>query len=1030
MNSPTYNELLEENLKLKKVLQENKNDYKEIFEEASDAIFIANPSGYCIDVNENGCKIIGYTKEEILGKNIEDLLAKEESKNIQLDYEQLNNNYTIMSEYKMIHKDGKTIYGEISSKKLKNGNLIGIVRDITDKKLLEIKIKENELKFSKIFKLTPNAVSITSNKTGEIMAINDHCLYLTGYTKEELIGNTTLLANLWASPSERDRLISKLKKDGFLENEEVLVKSKDNNFYTCLLSAEFIELDNELYTLNLLQNITEQKKIQDILNREKKQLKTLIETIPDLVWFKDIKGVYLGCNHRFETLLGVKEIEIIGKTDYDFFTKELADFFRESDKKAIETNKPINNLEWVSFAEDNHTELVQTIITPLYDHSNNLIGILGIAHDMTKLYKYQEEIKKREELYSAIFNYANDSIALVDAETGAFIEFNEACYKKLGYTKEEFSKITVMDISAVNTKEEVFKKINFFKDSNSTFEAKHISKNKKIMDVRISVKGIELQNKKYLISLWSDITENKLKEAKLLELTNNLNTAQALAKIGSWSLDLKTNKLICSDEMFNIFEIEKNTFNYNLDSYLALIPPEEINNLSETYKESILNKKPYDIIHRLITKSGNVKYINEKCFTEYDENGKAYRSFGTSQDVTEKIIIESKLQESEKKLKTALKTAKLGYWEMNLKEQTASWSDETYEIFEEKKGDYEITFEKVISFVPDEEKEFLYKAYFDSIKNNTPYNIIHKIITKGGNIKYINERCNTEYDKDNNPIRSIGTSQDITERVKMELEIKLLNQELEKKVKERTIQLESANKDLEAFAYSVSHDLRAPLRHIDGFTNLLKMRLPVHNEESDKYINKIIDSSKRLSLMIEELLQFSRLGRKDFERKNVNLNELVHQIIEQYKLDFINRKIKFEIGELPNVLGDQILLHSVFENLISNAIKFTSKKDESIISIGLLKENEDLLLLSNKTNISSSSIDKNNQVIYIKDNGVGFNIEYIDKLFGVFQRLHNNDEFEGIGIGLANVKKIIKKHGWDIYAEGELNKGATFYIIM
>ncbi|MFN4151193.1 MAG: sensor histidine kinase, partial [Candidatus Sericytochromatia bacterium] len=227
----------------------------------------------------------------------------------------------------------------------------------------------------------------------------------------------------------------------------------------------------------------------------------------------------------------------------------------------------------------------------------------------------------------------------------------------------------------------------------------------------------------------------------------------------------------------------------------------------------------------------------------------------------------------------------------------------------------------------------------------------------------------------------------------------------------RTMLLEKANKDLESFAYSVSHDLRAPIRHIDAFSKILHNTIKDNiNEESERYFNKINSASKKMSKMIDDLLLFSRLGRKVLDKKDINLNILVKDVIEKYKKDIGERKIEFKITELPIVNGDNDLIQIVFENLISNAIKFTSKKDIAVIEIGQIK-NED---------------ESNN--IYIKDNGVGFDMNYINKLFGIFQRLHTEQEFEGTGIGLANIKQIIQKHGWEIRGEGKINEGATFYI--
>jgi PAS domain S-box-containing protein len=258
----------------------------------------------------------------------------------------------------------------------------------------------------------------------------------------------------------------------------------------------------------------------------------------------------------------------------------------------------------------------------------------------------------------------------------------------------------------------------------------------------------------------------------------------------------------------------------------------------------------------------------------------------------------------------------------------------------------------------------------------------------------------------------IFSALDITERKKAEDEIIKLNLELEERVLERTDKLQIANRDLETFAYSISHDLRAPIRHIDGFVKLMFSKIPEPSGTIIDYFNKIKASSERMSSMIESLLSFSRLGRKELILSEVDLNIVVNEVIDEMMPDVGNRHMKWIIFPLPVIKCDKLLIKMVFENLISNAIKYTSRTKNPTIKIGF------------------SLLDGNRVEIYIKDNGAGFDMAYANKLFGVFQRLHTSEEFEGIGIGLANVRQIVEKHKGKVRAEGELNKGAVFYVTL
>ncbi|MBU0622321.1 MAG: PAS domain S-box protein [Gammaproteobacteria bacterium] len=355
------------------------------------------------------------------------------------------------------------------------------------------------------------------------------------------------------------------------------------------------------------------------------------------------------------------------------------------------------------------------------------------------------------------------------------------------------------------------------------------------------------------------------------------------------------------------------------------------------------------------------------------------------------------------------RAGRLGVWDWDLQKNELVWDDRMYELYGVKREEFSGAYEAWLQGIHPDDRVPSDEISKQAQSGEREYDTEFRVVWPDGSIHYLKAYGQFVRDAEGKPLRMTGVNFDITGLKEAENKVNELNRDLEKRVNERTAQLEEANKELEAFSYSVSHDLRTPLRAIDGFSHiLLEDYSDKLDDEGKRLLNVVRDNTCRMGQLIDDILKFSRAGRLELNFSEIDMEHLAHFVFEELQPSVTNSKLQMEIEHLPPARGDSAMMRQVFVNLLSNAIKFSRNNAIPKIQVGVTVKDDET-------------------IYYVKDNGAGFDMQYSDKLFGVFQRLHSMNEFEGTGIGLAIVKRIIARHGGRVWAEGKVGEGATFY---
>lgn len=634
---------------------------------------------------------------------------------------------------------------------------------------------------------------------------------------------------------------------------------------------------------------------------------------------------------------------------------------------------------------------------------------LGIVYDITERKQAEAALKVREEQYRLLVESQDEGLAIVDGNE-RFLFVNPAGCRIFGVpvgtlNGRSLSEFTDQSNFKIITEQTKLRQA----DRSNVYELEIIRGDNAKRIIKINAKPHYNDSGRVFASfgVFQDITERRQSEKKLRETEETYKTLVEASPDAVTMSDLEGRMIFVSDQTLKLHGYSQPDELLGKPAFL-LIDPKDHLRAADNMKMTLVRGSIRDVEYIFLKKDGTTFVGELNASLVRDSQGLPRAFIATTRDVTEHRKSEELVRKSEERYRRLLESVTDYTYTVRVadgKPVSTEHGPNCLAVTGYTAEEYFSQPHLWISMVHDEDKPLVMDQVEGALKGETVPPLEHRIIHKNGAVRWVKNTIVPRFDDQGTLIAYDGLILDITERKLAEIEVNKLNQALQRYV----TQLEDVNREQESFNYTVSHGLRTPLVSIGGFSNLLLKEHASHiTPECKQYLNVIRNNSIKMEKMIDDLLTRSYLGWKPMMEIELDINGLVHVIIEELKTLVNGRNIHYNVGSLANVRADRVMIHQVFTNYLTNAIKFTRSREFSVIEIGGWRELEE-------------------NIYFVRDNGIGFDMKQADKVFSAFQRLHDRQEFKGTGVGLSITQRIIHRHGGRVWAESEPGKGSTFY---
>lgn len=989
--------------------------WADAFEGCAHGIAIGDPDTNRIVVcNPAFANMLHSRLEDVAGSSILSLYALSDHEHVRNNVERADQIGHTRYEARMLRKDGSDFPAQMDLVSVlgDDGELVyrvATAQDISERKLADDKIIQQARLLEQV-----NDAVIASDENFVITSWNAGAERIFGWKANEVIGRRSeeFLQTEFFNKT-RSEVIQGIKETGEFSSDVTQLRKAGSRVD---IEARTVALRDENGHIqgyvSINRDISERKHSENLLHINQEQLRSLINEAPISIAMFDRNMCYIATSQRWVSDYGRGYPDLIGHSHYEVHP-DLPDVWKEAHQKGL-TGETIKNDDDFWIQKDGTKYWLRWAIVPWHDTEGEIGGIIISTEDITERKRAEEELRKSEERYRYLFQNNPYPMWIYDRKTLAFLDVNEAAITKYGYSHQEFLNMTIVDIRPSQDVEQLMKNLAQPRQPLEQSDGwRHRLKDGTVIPVEITSHTIEIDGHESALVLAQDVTARKRAEAQLERNNYILNEILESIQDDFYVLDRDWN-FVYASRLFTS-KIGKEPKDFIGKNIWEMFPKHLGTVFEENFREAMEKRE----VRRFeVGGKYTIAWYRMTAFPSAD----GITILGT--DITERKQIQDALQRAhdELEVKVQERTAALSQANALLQALMDYVPDHIY--FKDLECRFIRNSRSQASLLGiSDPAQLVGKTDFDFFPHAAKaYAEEQEVMRSGKSLVDFEEWVvwpdgrETWVSTTKVPLRNsegetigiFGISRDITERKRIEQDIQQLNSDLEK----QAAQLQVANKELEAFSYSVSHDLRAPLRAIDGYTRILVEDYEAILDEEGKRVCGIISAeARRMGQLIDDLLAFSRLGRKEMYSSNIDMKALVVSVLNDLEKEEDRERIDLKIASLPSVKADSSLIRQVWINLLSNAIKFTSKRDRAAIEVGSKSTNDEV-------------------IYYVRDTGAGFDMEYANKLFGVFQRLHSESEFEGTGVGLAIVQRIVRRHGGRVWAEGEVDKGATFYFAL